>query len=1049
MAFFGLLLWLAWVFDVNNSRRNGPEVFRAFSYAIFFFCLVVGAAGTADSLSREKRDGTLGLLFLTNLNSAEIVAGKLCSHALAAVYSLLAIFPVLALPLLLGGVPVDQFWRTVLALLNALGFALAAGFVASSACVRQFPAVALAMGLALFFGAGLAGVAEVMRRSGAATSLTDAVAAFCPLNTLLSAENRSPFVRWSSYWPSLAMVTGMSWTWLQLVAWAMRRSWQDRPKKIRAWQRLRVAERLRKRGNVTSLAFRRRLLAINPFFWLAGRQRVSAPGFMLLSVALVLITVTVTGPYFGRTIRAGSIGPVIGHMLAWLFTGLAMHALALYYAAAAASQRLAEDKQTGALELILCTPASERAVARGLWLAYGRKMFFPVIVAVLVHGYFIWMVANAMALEPRGLLPISFTPGELLWAALLDEPIRGHRLDWHFGFMLRGALLVLVVLLANWITLGWVGRWLGLRMKHPGFAPLAALTLVIVPPILGISLACYLADQWRFTRLPERQFLPLMLWLCFAICITNCLALSLWAAGHLRRDFRLVVTSRFQPPSTRRWWQLDWRRLRRMAVATALVLLVGVLSVLAFWGYQSWRSHRAWATFQRDLKQKGVSLDVATLIPAPIPPAENFTRAATFQTWSAPSATNAATTRLFTHLKSYELANAAYANSTAAREWTQQGLTPLGTHALALAAGTPRATTRAEQAAVVLRGLAPQSNTLRDVAVAARLPFFQNWTNRNAWAVMRPNQEELLGLERVHLVFQMRACALLATGRGDEAGEDLLTGLQLARLARQSPDIKATVRVHVLLLRSLQPLWEGLAEHRWNAAQLATFQSELARFNLLADHTNALHRVALAHIEIWQAIPGASDRRISVPVSATGYMRQPAWDWQPRAWWFDNCIQLYQARQNAMDRVDVAGGYVRPEVNWSDFSGLPLDNETSQLFQQNQWNGASPLLVAYAQTAVNQAIIACALERQRLAAGRYPETLEPLVPQYFDRIPYDIARGRPMIYQTTTNNSYILHSVGPNGVDERAASDDWVWAYATNKPPVRPPRATPRPVIVR
>ena len=107
---------------------------------------------------------------------------------------------------------------------------------------------------------------------------------------------------------------------------------------------------------------------------------------MLLTVILVLITVTVTGPFFGRVMGAGSITPVIGHMFAWLWTGLAIHALVLYYAAAAASQRLAEDKQTGALELILCTPASERAVARGLWLAYGRKMFFPAIIAVLVHG---------------------------------------------------------------------------------------------------------------------------------------------------------------------------------------------------------------------------------------------------------------------------------------------------------------------------------------------------------------------------------------------------------------------------------------------------------------------------------------------------------------------------------------------------------------------------------------------------------------------------------------------------------------------------------------
>ena len=72
-ASFILLLWLSWVFDAFQNRSAGPVVFETFSTFILFYCLFVGAAGTADCLSREKREGTLGLLFLTNLNSAEIV----------------------------------------------------------------------------------------------------------------------------------------------------------------------------------------------------------------------------------------------------------------------------------------------------------------------------------------------------------------------------------------------------------------------------------------------------------------------------------------------------------------------------------------------------------------------------------------------------------------------------------------------------------------------------------------------------------------------------------------------------------------------------------------------------------------------------------------------------------------------------------------------------------------------------------------------------------------------------------------------------------------
>src|ERR1041385_5118499 len=186
---FTLLLWLGWVFDVFANRGAGPTVFRVCSVAIFLSCLFIGAAETADWLSREKREGTLGLLFLTNLNSAEIVAGKLCSNALALIYPLLAVFPMLAMPVLLGGITFGCFWRTVLALANAIFFAIAAGFAASAVSVRQFPAVALATGLALFFGVGLSGLAVIMRHSGCPPYITHTVEAFCPLRTLATADN--------------------------------------------------------------------------------------------------------------------------------------------------------------------------------------------------------------------------------------------------------------------------------------------------------------------------------------------------------------------------------------------------------------------------------------------------------------------------------------------------------------------------------------------------------------------------------------------------------------------------------------------------------------------------------------------------------------------------------------------------------------------------------------------------------------------------------------------------------------------------------------------
>ena len=68
------------------------------------YCLFSGVRYTADCLSEEKREGTLGLLFLTDLKGYDVVFGKLVATSLNGFYGVLAVVPMLALPLLLGGV---------------------------------------------------------------------------------------------------------------------------------------------------------------------------------------------------------------------------------------------------------------------------------------------------------------------------------------------------------------------------------------------------------------------------------------------------------------------------------------------------------------------------------------------------------------------------------------------------------------------------------------------------------------------------------------------------------------------------------------------------------------------------------------------------------------------------------------------------------------------------------------------------------------------------------------------------------------------------------
>jgi hypothetical protein len=661
--------------------------------------------------------------------------------------------------------------------------------------------------------------------------------------------------------------------------------------------------------------------------------------------------------------------------------------------------------------------------------------------ALLVHWFFVWHCATMAVLDPPGKLPPQITPWQLFWTALLDRPLNGFYLDWEFTFMFRILLLVLVALAANWCMLGWAARWLGLRMKHPGFAPIAAVFLALAPPILLFSSVCYLSDRWHLSRMPERQFLPMMMWIGFGIWMGNCVLLSAWAAVRLHREFRTTVTSRYEPPPARRWWIPSWRMMLRFAAAATALALALVLIVLLFYGHQNRLSQRRWTAFQNELKQRGESLELSAVMPAPVPAAQNFGQTRVFQNFlSLKPATNSAA-QLIERLPDHSLQQPP-ANKTLT-PWTQQGFVDFEQPLKWIVPGfSPGAVKdRKLSASAVSDALKPLQDDMAAVALAAQLPFFQMSTNRNPAAVLQSNPRELATLQRLHFVFQLRASARLALNRETEAGEDVLTSLRLAQLARQSPDVNSTFRVQAQLSCSLQPVWEGLADHCWSEPQLAAFQKELARFDLLSDHTNAIRRIVLAQVEAWRAFPEAKAQPRSVPQAGSREVRRREWVWQPQTWWYDNCRQLYRAGQNAIARVDAAAGRVSDEVNWSDLSGLPLEGNISQMFQQFPWWGGSPMLVSFAQTAANQAVIACALERYRLAHGAYPETLDQLLPDFLGSIPRDISRGRPMFYQRDDKDSYVLRGAGQNGIIDQGTvpTDDWLWSFTapmTNALPV-------------
>jgi hypothetical protein len=63
-------------------------------------------------------------------------------------------------------------------------------------------------------------------------------------------------------------------------------------------------------------------------------------------------------------------------------------------------------------------------------------------------------------------------------------------------------------------------------------------------------------------------------------------------------------------------------------------------------------------------------------------------------------------------------------------------------------------------------------------------------------------------------------------------------------------------------------------------------------------------------------------------------------------------------------------------------------------------------------------IAALAAERYRQAHGRWPDSLDDLLPKYLPRVPIDPFSGQP-IRLVRTREGLVVYSVGYNGVDDR------------------------------
>ena len=116
----------------NPFQTFGAALFGKLNVFIFGAIWLFVPLAAADAISRERREGTLVLLYLTELRSLGIVLGKAFVHMLRSLSLFLTMAPWLVLPVLFGGVELRDIRMALLLDLVAVLLAMAAGLVAST-----------------------------------------------------------------------------------------------------------------------------------------------------------------------------------------------------------------------------------------------------------------------------------------------------------------------------------------------------------------------------------------------------------------------------------------------------------------------------------------------------------------------------------------------------------------------------------------------------------------------------------------------------------------------------------------------------------------------------------------------------------------------------------------------------------------------------------------------------------------------------------------------------------------------------------------------------
>ncbi|HEV7924046.1 MAG TPA: hypothetical protein VGR14_01740 [Verrucomicrobiae bacterium] len=500
-----------------------------------------------------------------------------------------------------------------------------------------------------------------------------------------------------------------------------------------------------------------------------------------------------------------------------------------------------------------------------------------------------------------------------------------------------------------------------------------------------------------------------------------------------------------------------------------LIVLAWTVTIIALWyGEENWRGRRAWNQYREATEARGESLNFADYIPKSVPDEQNFAETPFLRSLILRNGVNPLTNdiftlatdhvaetnllkdrghRHFTDLVAWQLASAALQHGKLEREQEFE------TDQTDLAA-------RAAAAPAILEGMKPDQETFEELRAGSAREYSRyavKYDLENPWGILLPH---LAGIKGVCLRLHLQTCAELAANKSDQALADEKLMLALADSIKPEPFlISLLVRASCVEI-AIQPVWEGLAEHRWTDAQLQELQARFLSYNFLADLRPPLKDERACGVQAVDALQkkglGFIDNFTNQRQDQWG-LEKPAFDVlrnvMPSGWFYReklNFCTLFDAQtQGILDPVAKTTSPSKVASNGEELSSQLYDGHGASVVRGLLRHRLVAALLlpalqnitfkaAMAQTTTDQAAVACALERFRLAHGQFPDQLDALTPQYMSRLPNDVITGQPYKYRRTDDGQFVLYSVGWNekddgGVPGKTLFDqregDWVWSY--------------------